>query len=137
MSRSGEDELLCPTCRRTYSTSERFCADCGVPLAYPAALEGATEQPVSELRRAARRVKPAYTRGKLVRLTAARTQMEAELIQGLLLNAGVPSLLTSPTGISARYMPGPCEVMVPEAALEAAREVLPEVLPVTERRDEP
>ena len=125
MSRRDAEQLVCPTCGREYAASERFCADCGVPLAYAAALEGATTQPVSELRREARKVKAAYTGGELVRVTGARTQAEAELIQALLLNAGVPSMLRSASGISAGYMPGPYDVMVPEAGLRAAREVLP------------
>ena len=95
-----------------------------MPLVYAAALERGPAQPVSELRRQARRVKPGYTGGRLVRLTGAQTPAEAELIQGLLLEAGVPSLLQSASGISMRYMPGPCEVMVPEAGLQAAREAL-------------
>ena len=95
-----------------------------MPLVYAEVLEHGPQQPVSELRRQARKVKPAYTGGKLVRLTGARTQPEAELIQGLLLDAGVPSLLRSAPGISLPYMPGPCEVMVPEAGLQAAREAL-------------
>ena len=124
MAPSNENELICPSCRREYAPDERLCADCGVPLVYPAALEGATGAPVSELRRQARKVKAAYTGGRLVRVVGARTQPEAELIQGLLLEAGVPSLLQRPSGVGVRYMPGPCDVMVPEAGLQAAREVL-------------
>ena len=124
MPRTDENELTCPSCRRAFAADERFCADCEVPLVYPAALEGATGTPVSELRRQARKVKPAYTGGRLVRVVGARTQPEGELIQGLLLEAGVPSLLQRSSGVGVRYMPGPCDVMVPEAGLQVAREVL-------------
>jgi hypothetical protein len=94
-----------------------------VPLVYPAALEGGGEQPVSELHRQARKIKPGYTGGKLVRVAGAQSQSEAELIQGLLLEAGVPSLLQRAT-VGVVYMAGPCDVMVPEAGLQAAREAL-------------
>lgn len=118
-----QDQLVCPSCGRAGSEDERFCPTCGVPLAYAAALEGRTEEPASELRRDARRVKPAYTGGELVRVTGAQNPAEGELIRGLLLDAGVPSVLRS-TGVGLPYMPGPCEVMVPEAGLQAAREAL-------------
>jgi hypothetical protein len=119
-----DDRLVCPSCGRAHDDGERFCASCGVPLAYAAALEGRTAQPVSELRRDARRVKPAYTGGKLVRLTAAQNESEGALIQGLLLDVGVPSMLRRSPGPGLPYMPGPCEVLVPEAGLQAAREAL-------------
>jgi hypothetical protein len=119
-----DDRLVCPSCGRAHEQGEHFCASCGVPLAYAAALEGHTAQPVSELRRDARRVKPAYTGGKLVRLTTAQNESEGELIQGLLLDAGVPSMLRRSSGPGLPYMPGPCEVLVPKAGLQAAREAL-------------
>ena len=120
----ADDRLVCPSCGRAYDDDERFCPTCGVPLAYAAALEGRTAQPVSELRREARRVKPAYTGGELVRLTGAQNESEGEMIQGLLLDAGVPSMLRRSPGPGLPYMPGPCEVLVPEAGLQAAREAL-------------
>jgi hypothetical protein len=118
------ERLICPACGRPRAAEERFCASCGVPLAYEAALEGHTAEPVSELRRDARRVKPTYTAGRLVRVAGAQNQPEGELIQRLLLDAGVPSMLQSAAGAGLPYMPGPYDVLVPEAALQAAREAL-------------
>jgi hypothetical protein len=124
------ERLVCPTCGRESAADERLCPACGVPLAYPAALEGRTEEPASELRRDARRVKPAYTGGRLVRVAGVRNPAEGELVRGLLLDAGVPSMLQSSSGAGLPYMPGPCDVLVPEAGLQAAREALR----VSERR---
>jgi hypothetical protein len=97
-----------------------------VPLVYAAALQGEPEPPVSELHRQARKVKPSYTDGELVRVAGAQNQPEAELIQGLLLEEGVPSLLRRSAGADLpEFMAGGrWDVLVPEAGAQTAREVL-------------
>ena len=50
----------------------------------------ASRQPVTAAHARARKIKPQYTEGDLVRVAGARNQAEAELIQGLLLEEGVP-----------------------------------------------
>jgi len=121
----GEPGLVCPSCHRRFDPSERFCPSCGLPLAHPAALEGSGEGAVSELHRQARKVKPQYAEGRLVRVTGAQNQPEGELVRELLLEAGVPSMLSPSLGLGADLMAGaPCDVMVPESGLEIAREAL-------------
>jgi hypothetical protein len=84
------------------------------------------EQPVSEAHGRARKVNPAYTEGQLVRVAGGRNQAEAELIQNLLLEEGVPSVLRRTAGFDVPdfLAAGPRDVMVPLAGAEAAREVL-------------
>jgi pimeloyl-ACP methyl ester carboxylesterase len=74
----------------------------------------------------ARKIKPQYAEGPLVRVTGARHQAEAEFIQGLLLEEGIPSLLRRTRGFDVPDMlaAGPRDVMVPRTGLDAAREVL-------------
>lgn len=73
---------------------------------------------------------------RLVKVAYARSEPEAELIQGLLLDAGIPSVLQRvlpwPTGT---YMPGPAEVMVTEALAPRARQVLAETLVESEEEE--
>jgi hypothetical protein len=125
-SRSREQQLRCLACGRAYAGSERFCSACGLPLVHAAALQGDSEQTVSELRKQARKIKPAYTDGELVRVTVAQNQPEAELIQGLLLEEGVPSLCRRARGSDLpEFMAGGrWDVLVPEAGAQTAREVL-------------
>lgn len=67
--------------------------------------------------------------GRLVKVAFARTHPEAELIQGLLSEAGIPSVLKETSiGPSHVYMPGPADVMVAEGAAPRARQVLAETL---------
>jgi hypothetical protein len=115
--------LSCPSCDRRYSLDERFCADCGMPLVYVGSEEGEAE---SEAHERARKIDPSYTQGELVRVAGGRNQAEAELIQGLLLEEGVPSILRRSGGADVPdfLAAGPRDVMVPEAGAEAAREVL-------------
>ena len=54
--------------------------------------------PVSAAHARARKIKPQYSEGDLVRVAGARNQAEAELIQGLLLEEGVPSMLRRSRG---------------------------------------
>jgi hypothetical protein len=64
--------------------------------------------------------------GKLVKVAFAPSQMEAEMIQGLLSEHGIPSLVKRGPGFDVpEFMPvGPRQVFVAESAAERAREVL-------------
>ena len=115
--------LVCPACGSKHPPEERFCPDCGMPLVHGAT---GTEEPVSEARERARKIKPQYAEGDLVRVTGARNQAEAEFVQGLLLEEGVPSLLRRARGFDVPdYLAaGPRDVLVPASGATAAREVL-------------
>ena len=84
------------------------------------------DEPLSEAHGRARKINPAYTQGELVRVAGGRNQAEAELIQGLLLEEGVPSILRRTAGFDVPdYLAaGPRDVLVPQAGAEAARELL-------------
>ncbi len=90
-SHSRSSDLVCPSCGRAHPPQERFCSGCGVPLV-PSGGEP-LEQPLSEAHGRARKINPLYAEGRLVRVAGGRNQAEAELIQGLLLSEGVPSML--------------------------------------------
>jgi putative signal transducing protein len=121
MSASGP--LTCPRCAVTYPLSERFCAKCGMPLVY--AGRGG-EQPITETHERARKVRPQYARGEPVKVGFARNQAEAEMIQGMLLEEGIPSMLKRTRGFDVPdYLAGgPRDILVPETAAEVARQVL-------------
>jgi hypothetical protein len=87
---------------------------------------GALEAPVNEAHGRARKINPVYTEGRLVRVAGGRNQAEAELIQGMLLEEGVPSVLRRSAGFDVPdfLAGGPRDVLVPAAGAEAAREVL-------------
>lgn len=72
------------------------------------------------------KVNPDYARGDLRRVVGARNQIEAEFIQGLLLEEGIPSILRRSAGFDVPEFltSGPRDVMVPGAGVPAAREVL-------------
>jgi len=117
------DALVCPSCAAAHESHERFCLDCGLPLV----CEGPTEEPPrSELAQRARKVHKTYAEGPLVRAAWARNQAEAELIQGLLLEEGIPSLARRSGGFDVPdfLAAGPRDVMVAAGGLDAAREIL-------------
>ena len=118
----SEKPLVCPGCGRTYARSERFCSDCGMPLVF---MPG-SEREASARQRRARKVKPQYTEGALVKVARAANQPEAELIEGLLLEEGIPSLQRRAGGADVPdfLAAGPRDILVPESAAEAAREAL-------------
>jgi hypothetical protein len=118
------EPLVCPRCGTTHGLDERFCPSCGMPLVY-AGMAG-IDQPVTERHARARKIKPQYAEGPLVRVAGARHQAEAEFIQGLLLEEGVPSMLQRTRGFDVPDMlaAGPRDVMVPQTGADAAREVL-------------
>jgi hypothetical protein len=84
------------------------------------------EEPRSEAHERARKVDPRFTRGPLVRVAGARQQPEAELIQGLLLEQGVPSVVRRSAGFDVPdfLAAGPRDILVPESGAETAREAL-------------
>jgi len=84
------------------------------------------DEPLSEAHGRARKINPVYTQGDLVRVAGGRNQAEAELIQGLLLEEGVPSMLRRTAGFDVPdYLAaGPRDVLVPEAGAEAAHDLL-------------
>lgn len=118
------DELVCPNCGASYGEDERFCASCKLPLTYPSASEH--EAPANELHRRARKIKPQLAEGRLLRVAGAHNQAEAEFIQSLLLEEGVPSVLRRTAGFDVPdfLAAGPRDVLVPESGVPTAREVL-------------
>ncbi len=116
--------LVCPSCGATQPLDERFCPDCGMPLTY--AVRAGVDEPVSEARDRARKIKPQYSEGELVRVAGAQNQAEAEFIQGLLLEEGVPSSLRRTRGFDVPDMlaAGERDVLVPESGAQAARDFL-------------
>jgi hypothetical protein len=116
------EELQCPACARVHDADERFCEDCGMPLVHASG-----ELPEdSDRRRRARKIKPQYTEGQPVRVARAGSEAEAELIAGLLLEEGIPSIVRRSAGFDvAEFLAaGPRDVLVPQSAAEAAREAL-------------
>jgi hypothetical protein len=128
MSNEGTESagpLSCPRCAKPHSLDERFCTDCGMPLVYSGTRE---LEPITDAHERARKVRPALARGELVRVTGGRNQAEAELIQGILLEQGIPSILRRARGFDVPdfLAAGPRDVLVPESGYEAARDLLRE-----------
>ena len=121
---SADAPLACPSCARRHGADERFCGNCGMPLVHAGGK--AADAPRSEAHARARKINPLYSEGDLVRVAGGRHQAEAELIQGLLLEEGVPSILRRSPGFDVPdfLAAGPRDVLVPQAGAEAAREVL-------------
>jgi hypothetical protein len=119
-----EDEpIVCPSCARAHSSSERFCEACGMPLVHPPS--AADAQP-GERREHARKIKPQYSEGRLVKVAYAQNLPEAQLIQGLLLEEGIPSMARRAPGFDVPdfLAAGPRDILVPESGAQAAREAL-------------
>lgn len=84
------------------------------------------KQEASERQRKARKIKPQYAEGELVKVARAENQTEAEFIEGLLLEEGIPSMLRRSRGFDVPdfLSAGPRDVLVPESGAQAAREAL-------------
>ena len=117
------EPLACPTCARKYPLTERFCSDCEMPLVYVGRGE---EEPITEAHERARKVKPQYTGGDPVKVAFAANLAEAQLIQGMLLEEGIPSFERRSRGFDVPdfLAAGPRDLLVPGAGAEAARELL-------------
>src|SRR5665648_667564 len=127
------EPLACPRCATGHSLDERFCPRCGMPLVYGAVAAAAA--PVSERHERARKIQPQFAEGDLVRVAGGRNQAEAEFIQNLLLEEGVPSTLRRSAGFDVPdfLAAGPRDVLVPRSGAVTAREVLLEAEIVEER----
>jgi hypothetical protein len=115
--------LACPACGLEHRV-ESFCSRCGMPLVARDAQP--LDEPISEAHGRARKIDPSYTEGELVRVAGGRNQAEAELIQGLLLEEGIPSILRRTAGFDVPdfLAAGPRDVLVPQSGVEPARDVL-------------
>src|SRR5215210_4450951 len=92
----ASEPLVCPGCASTYPLEARFCGRCRLPLVSAGAAP--RQGPATERHERARKIRPQYAEGDLVRVAGGRNQAEAEFIQGLLLEEGVPSLLRRSRG---------------------------------------
>lgn len=88
-----------------------------MPLVHPTAIE----HEASERQRAARKIKPQYTEGPLVKVANVSSRLEADMVAGLLLEEGIPCLLRQilPEGAN-----GQRAVLVHQSGADAAREAL-------------
>ena len=93
-----------------------------MPLVHPPA----PAREMGERERKVRKIKPQYTEGKLVKVARAANRAEAEFIEGLLLEEGIPSVVRRAPGADVPdfLAAGPRDVLVPESAAEVAREAL-------------
>jgi hypothetical protein len=119
----AEATLVCPSCGDGYAANARFCETCRIPLVF-----GGAElvEPVSKRHEQARKIKPQLAEGALVKVAYARNLAEAELVQSLLLEEGVPSVLRRSAGFDVPdfLAAGPRDVLVAESGVLTAREVL-------------
>ncbi len=116
-----QGELVCPGCGERFDAQERFCPACSLPL-----VSDAPPPKVTDRHARARKVKPQLSEGELIRVAGGHNLAEAEFIQGLLLEEGVPSMLRRSAGFDVPdfLAAGPRDILVPATALETAREVL-------------
>ena len=93
-----------------------------MPLVYLPGSKGAA----SERQRKARKIKPQYSEGELVKVARANSQPEAEFISALLLEEGIPSMQRRSGGFDVPdfLAAGPRDILVPQSGAEAAREAL-------------
>lgn len=95
-----------------------------MPLVLPG---GETIEPArDEQHERLRKIRPELADGPLVMVAGARHLAEAEMIQGLLLEEGVPSVLKRTAGFDVPdfLAAGPRDVLVPETGAGLARELL-------------
>ena len=117
------EPLACPTCARKYPLSERFCdgfARCHCVYV------GRGEETDTAAHEKARKVKPQYIGGELVKAGMGDNIAEAELIQGMLLEEGIPSVQRRTRGFDVPdfLAAGPRDILVPLPAYEDARALL-------------
>ena len=114
-------QLVCPTCAQEHAADERFCEACGMPLVHPP--QGRDGPAVSPRQETARKIKPEYADGPLVKVASVSNLTQAEFIAGLLLEEGIPSILRGSTAGHGPLLGGR-DILVPESGEQAAREAL-------------
>jgi hypothetical protein len=74
----------------------------------------------------ASKINPVYADGELVRVARAQHQAEAELIQGMLLQEGIPSMTRRSAAFDVPdfLAAGPRDILVPSSGAQAARDLL-------------
>lgn len=82
---------------------------------------------------------PNLARGEVHRVAVVRNLAEGELVQGILLEEGIPSILRRTGGFDVPDMiaAGPRDVMVPASGVEAARALLAADAPEPAEAPEP
>ena len=118
--------LVCPACGTGGGMDERFCPRCGSPLVLAPGVVGRASPREDEAGARARKIHPPYAEGEPVRVATAHNQPEAELLQGMLLDSGIPSLVRRSGGFDVPdfLAAGPRDVLVPRGGEAAARELL-------------
>ena len=103
---------MCPGCGAGARPRRALLPDCGLPLVHAPGI--ADEPKADRARERARKVQPGYAEGPLVRVAAARHQAEAELVQGMLLEEGIPSLARRSGGFDVPdfLASGPRDILV-------------------------
>jgi hypothetical protein len=92
-----------------------------MPLVHSTEVEHAP----TERQRTARKIRPQYAEGPLVKVAHAASQGEADMIAALLLEEGIPCLLRHAMGFDLPDQAiGSRHVFVPESGAVAAREAL-------------
>lgn len=91
--------------------------------------EGSEQEALDPAHEQARKIHPRYAKGELIRVAVARNLSEAELIKGVLLEQGIPSLIRRTAGFDVPdfLAAGPRDVLVPEAGVAEARSLLADV----------
>jgi hypothetical protein len=89
-------------------------------------MTGDTEAVLSDRQQQARKIKPQYSEGKLVKVASAQNGVEAEMIQGMLLEQGIPSMSQRAPGADVPdfLVAGRRDILVSESGAEAAKEAL-------------
>src|SRR5690349_11683717 len=72
----------------------------------------------------ARKVDPRYTHGELVRVGFANHEAESDLLQNILLEAGIPSMVKRSIDVPDFLAAGPRYIYAPASGAELARELL-------------
>jgi hypothetical protein len=118
--------LVCPACGTGGGLRDRFCPRCGSPFVFAPGIGGRPSPREGGASARARKIHAPYAEGEPVRVATAQNQPEAELVQGLLLEAGIPSLVRRSGGFDVPdfLAAGPRDVLVPRGGEAAARELL-------------
>ena len=120
--------LICTRCATEYDLDRELCDKCGLPLVYSKQSSGIDDPIELDIRSQASKIEPEYTHGDLVKVGWGKNQSEAEMIQMMLLEEGIPTTVRRSAGFDVPdfLAAGPRDVMAPLSAAEAARDVMHE-----------